>query len=55
MCDLAYVNLLREKVRQLETEQKRLEIFGPAPGMRFVPFMATQSPSLSESADAAKL
>ena len=53
MCDLAYVNLLREKVRQFETEQKRLETFGPSPSVRFVPFMAAQSASLRESADSA--
>jgi hypothetical protein len=55
MCDLAYVSLLCEKVRQLEIEQKRLETFGPTPRGRFVPFMAGQSPSLGESADSAKL
>jgi hypothetical protein len=54
MCDLAYVNLLREKARQLEIEQKRLETFGPTPRVRFVPFMAAQSPSPGESADATR-
>jgi hypothetical protein len=42
MCDLAY--LLRE------IEQKQLETLGPTPHVRFVPFMAAQSPSLGESA-----
>jgi hypothetical protein len=45
MCDLAYVNLLREVVRQLEIEQKRLETFGLTPRVRFVPFVAAQSAS----------
>jgi hypothetical protein len=40
-----YVNLLREKARQLEAEEKRLEAFGPAPSVRFVPFiMAARLP-----------
>jgi hypothetical protein len=51
MYDLAYVNLLREKVRQLAVEQKRLETFGPTARVRFVPFVAAPSPSLGESAD----
>ena len=57
MFDLAYLNLLREKVRQREIEQKRLETFGPPPTVRFVPFMAThsQSASLGETEAAAKL
>jgi hypothetical protein len=46
MCDLAYVNLLREKVRQLRSEEKRLETFGHTPSGSFVPFiMAAQPPS----------
>jgi hypothetical protein len=50
MCDLAYVNLLREKVRQLEAEEeKRLEAFGPRPSRRFVPLIApANSPSVSD-------
>jgi hypothetical protein len=45
MCDLAYVNLLREKVRQLEAHEKRLAAFGSTPSTRFVPYtMAAQSP-----------
>jgi hypothetical protein len=41
MCDLAYVNLLREKVRQLEADEKRLATFGRTPNTRFVPFIIT--------------
>jgi hypothetical protein len=41
MCDLAYVNFLREKVRQLEAEERRLQAFGPTPSTRFVPFTLT--------------
>jgi hypothetical protein len=37
MCDLAYVNLLREKVRQLEAEQKRIATFGTTSIARLVP------------------
>jgi hypothetical protein len=54
MCDLAYVNLLREKVRQLKDEEKRLEAFGSAPSVRFVPFiLPPQSPihSVADRAD----
>jgi hypothetical protein len=39
MCDLAYVNLLREKVRQLEAEEKRLQDFGRRSSPRFVPYI----------------
>jgi hypothetical protein len=39
MCDLAYVNLLREKVRQLEAEQKRIATFGTTSSGRFVPWV----------------
>jgi hypothetical protein len=45
MCDLAYVNLLREKVRQLEAEQKRLATFGSTPSARFVPFVLPVAPA----------
>ena len=38
MCDFAYINFLREKVRQLEVEEKRLRAFGPTPSARFVPW-----------------
>jgi hypothetical protein len=37
MCDLAYINLLREKVRQLQSADRRAAIFGVAPRGRFVP------------------
>jgi hypothetical protein len=39
MCDLAYINLLREKVRQLEAEGKRLRDFPQSSGPRFVPYL----------------
>jgi hypothetical protein len=45
MCDFAFINLLREKVRQREEEERRLQAFGPAPIVRFVPWVMTaQSP-----------
>jgi hypothetical protein len=45
MCDLAYVNLLREKVRQLEAEERRLATFGTTPSTRFVPFVLPVAPA----------
>jgi hypothetical protein len=45
VCDFAYINFLREKVRQLEVEEKRLRAFGPTPSVRFVPWtMPAQLP-----------
>jgi hypothetical protein len=41
VCDFAYVNLLREKVRQVEVEARRLQDFGPPPSARFVPWVMT--------------
>jgi hypothetical protein len=38
MCDLAYVNLLREKVRQQEAEEKRARNFSHTSSLRFVPW-----------------
>jgi hypothetical protein len=52
MCDLAYVNILREKVRQLEAEERRLQAFGPTPSTRFVPFILTAEPSVSDQSRA---
>jgi hypothetical protein len=50
MCDLAYVNLLREKVRALKAEEKRSEAFGKSPSERFVPWvMPAQPPSHAEA------
>jgi hypothetical protein len=43
MCDLAYVTLLRERVRQAETAQKHIEAFGPARTVRFVPWIMPAS------------
>jgi hypothetical protein len=44
MCDLAYVNLLREKVRVSQAEENRDEAFGKPPGKRFVPWVMPVSP-----------
>jgi hypothetical protein len=45
VCDFSFVNLLREKVRQQEAEEKRLQAFGPVPSRRFVAWiMPVQSP-----------
>jgi hypothetical protein len=49
MCDQAYVNLLREKVRQLEAEERRVAAFGTTPHERFVPWIM---PAQSKSQDA---
>jgi hypothetical protein len=38
MCDLAFINLLREKVRQQDAEDRRAGAFGAGPHQRFVPF-----------------
>jgi hypothetical protein len=43
MCDLAYVTLLRERVRRAEGEQKHIEAFGPARRVRFVPWIIPAS------------
>jgi hypothetical protein len=48
MCDQAYVNLLREKVRQLEAEERRIAVFGTTPHERFVPWIM---PARSRSQD----
>jgi hypothetical protein len=49
MCDLAFINLLREKVRHQEAEDQRSAAFGASSRERFVPWtMPLQSPS-SES------
>jgi hypothetical protein len=37
--DLAYVNLLREKVRQQDAEEKRLRDFPQSSSPRFVPYI----------------
>jgi len=45
MCDLAYVNLLREKVRHMEAEERRSATFRTTSSARFVPWvMPTRSP-----------
>lgn len=55
MCDFAYINLLREKVRQREEEERRLQAFGPAPSVRFVAWtMPGQSPFKTDLAPSAE-
>jgi hypothetical protein len=50
VCDLAYVNLLREKVRQLQAQEQRIATFGSSPNGRFVPYiMPIQSQSQAPS------
>ena len=39
MGDLAFLNLLREKVRQMDAEQKRAVAFGPSRSATFVPWI----------------
>jgi hypothetical protein len=52
MCDFAYISFLREKVRQLEVEEKRVRAFGPTPSARFVPWtMPGQSATSNRSPD----
>jgi hypothetical protein len=46
MCDLAYVNLLREKVRQLGFEEKRLRDFTQSSSPRFVPYNLSAQPAM---------
>jgi hypothetical protein len=48
MCDQAYVNLLREKVRQQEAEERRVASFGTTHHARFVPWIM---PARSQSQD----
>jgi hypothetical protein len=44
MCDLAFINILREKVRQQEAEDKRAAAPGAVRHERFVPWtMPAQS------------
>ena len=49
MCDLAYVNLLREKVRQLESEEKHVAAHGATRHQRFVPWITPASQLRDES------
>jgi len=39
MCDLVYLNLLREKVRQLQAQDQRAAALGTTPHERFVPWI----------------
>jgi hypothetical protein len=51
MCDLAFINILREKVRQQDAEDKRAGGFGAVPHERFVPWtMPAQSQPRSVTA-----
>ena len=50
MCDLAFVNLLREKVRHREAEDQRSAAFGKSSRERFVPWtMPLQGSSRTHS------
>lgn len=50
MCDLAYINFLREKVRRQEAAEERIANFGTPPTGRFVPWiMPDRSPSQDAS------
>ncbi len=52
MCDLAFINLLREKVRQQQAEDKRIAAFGAVTHQGFVPWtMPAQSQGLRPRAD----
>ena len=44
MCDLAFVNFLREKVRNQEAEERRTAIFGITPPRHFVPWIVPKQP-----------
>ncbi len=51
MCDLVFINLLREKVRQQEAEDRRTTAFGAVTRQHFVPgIMPAQSQPRSASA-----
>jgi hypothetical protein len=51
MCDLAFINLLREKVRQQDAEDKPAAAVGAVPHQRFVPLsMPAQSQTRSAPA-----
>ena len=52
MCDLVFINLLREKVRQQEAEDQRIAAFGGVTHQRFVPWSTpAQSPGLRPRAE----
>jgi hypothetical protein len=44
VCDLAYINFLREKVRIQEAEERRTAIFGITPRGHFVPWIMPKQP-----------
>jgi hypothetical protein len=46
MCDLAFINLLREKVRHQEEENRRSAAFGKSSRERFVPWTMPVKSSL---------
>jgi len=51
MCDLAFINLLREKVRQQDAEDKTAAAVGAVPHQRFVSLsMPAQSQTRSAPA-----
>jgi hypothetical protein len=44
MGDLAFINLLREKVRQQQAEDRRTAALGAAPHQRFVAWIMPDQP-----------
>ena len=50
MCDLAYVNFLREKVRQLRFEEKRILAYGNMRHERFVPWIMPPAAAVKAAA-----
>jgi len=55
LCDLAYVNLLREKVRQAEIEAQRTVNFRTSSSPRFVPWISSSAaPATAPDAAAAQ-
>jgi hypothetical protein len=51
MCDLAFVNLLRERVRHQEAEDQRSVAFGKSPCQRFVPWIMPSQASLQPASE----
>ena len=52
MCDLAFVNLLRERVRHQEAEDQRSAAFGKSSRERFVPWIMPSQASLQPAPEA---
>ena len=54
MCDLAFVNFLREKVRNQEAEERRIAIIGITPRLHFVPWSMPRAAAGGASANQTK-